>query len=275
MSDDFEQNSESKVRTHFFENQAKESSTPVTQKLHVRILLLILLAGIVYGGYQLVTYFMNLDKINAMKNVEVTLEAAEMRDGVAIVDVRIGNLNAAPVSNVSVKYNIMGPSGSTIATGVVPLGEPIPPGDVRTFRHVKLTSFEGESKHLQTEVADLKVGPKPDISSDLEGRYLELTSLKGEEAKQGFEEFVKSAPNFIPGYIFLGRLYMEEENLDKAVENFEKAVKLDDKNADAHYNLGVALSKKHDKARAEKELEAAYNLTPNDPDVQRAIQYLR
>jgi tetratricopeptide (TPR) repeat protein len=266
---------EERVRTQFFENQARESSAPVTQKLHVRILLALALCAVLFGGYSAVQFFLNMDKNNAIRNVEVNLEAAELRDNVAVVDLRITNLNASPVFDVSVAYDITGPSGASVAKGTVPLGEPIPPGDVRTFRHVKLTSFEGESKHLKTEISDLKVGEKPNISSDLEARYLELTSLKGDEAKQGFIEFVQKAPNFIPGYISLGRLYMEEQDYAKACETFSKAVQIDAKNADAHYNLGIALEKKGDKPGAQKELEAAYNLTPNDPDVQRAIQYMR
>jgi Flp pilus assembly protein TadD len=48
-----------------------------------------------------------------------------------------------------------------------------------------------------------------------------------------------------------------------AITEFKKVVALDFKNAEAHYNLGLAYSRNGENARAREELAAACRLNPN------------
>ena len=94
------------IKTDFMDRQARESATPFMQKFPVRVMAVLLAVGILYGGYNLVMYFMNLEKNQAINNVGVTLQAPDLQDGVARVDVTISNLNAVPVDHIQFKYTI-------------------------------------------------------------------------------------------------------------------------------------------------------------------------
>jgi tetratricopeptide (TPR) repeat protein len=259
------------IKTDFMDRQARESATPFMQKFPVRVMMVLLAVGILYGGYNLVMYCMNLEKNQAINNVGVTLQEPDLQDGVARVDVTISNLNAVPVDHIQFKYTINGPDGNAAATGLVAIPELIPTGASRTFRHVKLGPLQGEAARMKAELVDLKVGPKSTLPAGLDSRFTEILTLKPAESIPAFTEFVGQAPNFAPGFIGLGRAYLADGNDSKARDAFEKAVKLDPKSADAHYALGLALLGKNARATAEKEIGIAYDLAPNDPDIQKTI----
>src|SRR3982074_2887667 len=58
-------------------------------------------------------------------------------------------------------------------------------------------------------------------------------------------------------YNTLGVLYAQADRVSCAVTAFEAALKLEDPNWEAHYNLALALLRKGGRARAERELQAA------------------
>jgi TPR repeat len=261
------------IKTDFMDRVARESSTPMMQKGPVRLILVIVAIGIIFGGYSLVMFIMNMDKNAAVNNVAVNLQNPDLQDGIARVDVSISNLNPISVDHVQFKYTISGPDGTAAATGIVDIPESIPTGASRTFRHVKLGPLQGEAARMKAELVDLKMGPKSKLAAGLDSRFSEiLTTTKGPEQVTAFTEFVGQAPNFAPGFIALGRAELNEGDANKAIVDFEKATKLDPKNADAHYALGMALLDKRERAAAEKEIGAAYDLAPNDPDIQKTIQ---
>jgi tetratricopeptide (TPR) repeat protein len=64
-------------------------------------------------------------------------------------------------------------------------------------------------------------------------------------------------------YNTLGVLYAQADRVSCAVTAFETALKLDDPNWEAHYNLALALLRKGGRARAERELQAAIRQKPD------------
>jgi tetratricopeptide (TPR) repeat protein len=64
-------------------------------------------------------------------------------------------------------------------------------------------------------------------------------------------------------YNTLGVLYAQENQTSCAILAFEAALRVQDSNWEAHYNLGVALVRKGDRARAKQELRTAIQQKPD------------
>jgi len=262
------------LNTDFLERQAKASHSPIRKNIPVVAVITLIGIGIIYGAYNLVLFVANFAKIQAMKNVVVTLQKPELRDGIAMVDVTIANYNAQVIKNIGFKYNIQGPEGGSAASGKITIPDVVPVGSSRTFRHVKLGLLEGEAQRMQAELFDITLGPTLKLAPELEDQFCEAAAMKDEEAVKGFTEFVQKAPQFAPGYVGLGRAYLAIGDANKAEEALRQALKIDPSDEDAHYNLGLALEQRKDKRAAAAEFEEALKLSPDDPDVQRSLQYL-
>src|SRR5258708_9961515 len=63
-------------------------------------------------------------------------------------------------------------------------------------------------------------------------------------------------------YNTLGVLYAQEDRVSCGVAAFEAALKLEDQNWEAHYNLALALLRKGDRVRATRELQTAMQQKP-------------
>jgi tetratricopeptide (TPR) repeat protein len=259
------------LKTDFYDKQAREISKRGVP-LPLMVLGAVVLAGILFGGYQLTMYILNFDKIQAIKNVAVTLAKPELFDGVAKVDVSIQNLNPQSISAIAFRYNIIGPTGDTAASGIAHIPEMVPIGATRRFQHVTLGPLTASAARMQTELIDVKLGPKSALTADQFNQFVETAAMKDDDRLKGFTDFVKAAPNFSPGYVGLCKAYLaggEDKNAENA---FRQAVKLDAKNADAHYCLGLALLNLRQRDEAAKEIGIAYDLAPNDPDILKTIQ---
>ncbi|MBI3249777.1 MAG: tetratricopeptide repeat protein [Deltaproteobacteria bacterium] len=60
------------------------------------------------------------------------------------------------------------------------------------------------------------------------------------EARQFFEAFVQTYPENPVGVFYFGRFAFEEQQYDRAIEQFTKAVQLNETNSDFHLWLGRA-----------------------------------
>jgi tetratricopeptide (TPR) repeat protein len=60
-------------------------------------------------------------------------------------------------------------------------------------------------------------------------------------------------------------IYALELDFEEAIKEFDKAIELDPKNPDSHYNKGVALYKLHRYEEAIEEFDKAIELDPNNP----------
>lgn len=98
------------------------------------------------------------------------------------------------------------------------------------------------------------------------------------EGKRLFQEVVTSAPDFYPPYIFLGRIYLKENNPDEALAHLGKALSFErtfmrnEPNTKLlYYYLGKAYLAKGDKKRAKENFGAFISLA--DADRRLKTQY--
>src|SRR5580704_14111602 len=61
---------EEHIRTNFLENQARDADRPLFSQTPMKIILALVVAGVAFGIYQAVMFFINMDHNNAMKNVD-------------------------------------------------------------------------------------------------------------------------------------------------------------------------------------------------------------
>ncbi|HEY9720089.1 MAG TPA: tetratricopeptide repeat protein [Trichormus sp.] len=271
----FEQsdNQYNRIKTNFLDKQAEQNAASIFQSLPMQILMGIAAIGLMFVAWKVADFFLNLDKNNAVKNVLLKLEKPILRDGVAIADVRVENFNARSISKLRFRYNILGASGNTVDTGEVTIPDTVPAGDGRTFTNVKLGPLTDNSSRMQAELSDLTLGPKSDLPAAQESRFSDIAALKDDEKVEQFKQFVADNPGFVPGEIELGRAYAATNELDKAVDVLKKAVELEPKNGNTHFHLALAYQRDGHEHHAADELHKALDLLPDDPDVQRTVQY--
>ncbi|MEN2985441.1 MAG: tetratricopeptide repeat protein [Thermodesulfovibrionaceae bacterium] len=93
---------------------------------------------------------------------------------------------------------------------------------------------------------------KENSSAELHNNYgLALFYLdKYEEALQQFDRAIQLEENFCLPYINTGLIYLNRGEYEKAVEFLTKAITLDNKNSEAHYNIAVAYYRLNKKKEA-------------------------
>lgn len=261
-----------RIKTNFLAHQATETSVPITKQPLIMFLAAIIGIGAIYGLYQLVTYYVNYDKIVAMKYVEVHLQKPVQKDGMAYVSVEIDNFNPQDIKDTNFRYEISGATGNKLASGNVTIPNTVPAGDQRTFSNVPLTKLNEQATRMHADLVDLNLGPKPYMSNELVNKFIEASALKPEDAVPALTDFVKAEPEFGPGYIRLGQAMLANKDYEHAIKAFEKAIKLNSEDANAHYHLGVAYFYKPDAEAARKEFETAAKLAPDDPVIAAALK---
>jgi len=85
------------------------------------------------------------------------------------------------------------------------------------------------------------------------------------KAVESFEKAVAAYPPYDAAYDNLGATYMQLGQADKARAAFERAVQLNDKNADAERNYARLLMSGREDARAIEWLNKALTVEPQDP----------
>ncbi len=73
---------------------------------------------------------------------------------------------------------------------------------------------------------------------------------------------IESDPNNPGNFIQLGYVYFQKGEYDAAISNYKKALALDDKNYQAHYNLALAYDITDKKDRAVQEFQKAIEIAP-------------
>lgn len=100
---------------------------------------------------------------------------------------------------------------------------------------------------------------------------------KGEydQAEQSLKQAVKLNANFCPAYTNLGELYSKQNNRQKAIYYFQKAINLCPANyARPHFLMGIEYAYENDYDRACKEFAAAA-VVPNAAEADKAMDYVR
>lgn len=81
-------------------------------------------------------------------------------------------------------------------------------------------------------------------------------------AKEQLESFIEKNPENASGYILLSKINVLDNQLDKSVENLNKALSIDPQSADAYFNLAAVNYQLNKPDEAKKDYEKALELDP-------------
>ena len=103
--------------------------------------------------------------------------------------------------------------------------------------------------------------------------YIQLLILKNrlDEATKLNNAVLKSNQHDVDALVYRGQIQIRQNDANGAVDSLQQALKNDDGNAVAHYQLGIAFDMQHNEARAESEWRDAVRLRPELTDAQRAL----
>jgi len=103
--------------------------------------------------------------------------------------------------------------------------------------------------------------------------YVQLLILKNrlEEAGKLNNEVLKANTHDVDALVYRGQIQIRQTDAAGAVDSLQDALKNDNGNAVAHYQLGLAFDLQHNDARAESEWREAVRLRPDLTDAQRAL----
>lgn len=276
------------LKTSFFENQSRTSTAPgVTGKVF-QVIIIAIGIGALYGLYFLATYLLNYDNVTAKENVEVHFEKPKVKDGVAMVNVEVINLNPAPIKKMKISYRIADPTDTTLKEGVVELPGQVPAGDRRTFAETSLGDIKGVPAKLSPKLEALTYGPKPKLKDPQVDAFMKAAAVRDKDALGEYESLVDTTEDFAPAYVGLGRAYAARGDMAEALKQYDKAAEIDPMNANAHYYSAVChfymannpqMAKTADEVRAHKEkakaeIEQAYQIAPDDPEINWNQKYL-
>lgn len=263
------------IHTDFYTKTAQDAAGSAMTKLPLRIVM-VLVAGLgVYCLYLGVMWFINLDKASAMQNVSVSVMKPRDKDGIALADIEIVNLNPFPINNVVISYDISASDKNVIGNGNVTLEQKVPAGDSRMFTEVKLGAVTGKPRSMHSGLVDLQFGTAPKISPELAAQFAQAAAAKDKESQEAFESIVSQAPDFEPGFVGLGQAQAANGQYEKAVETFKKALAMDPSDANAYYGMAMAMFYDQDKDGARKAIADALRLAPDDPQIQAASKQLQ
>jgi CHAT domain-containing protein/tetratricopeptide (TPR) repeat protein len=103
-----------------------------------------------------------------------------------------------------------------------------------------------DQRPTEARITDLNYAPPPPTTRGSEPEKFDYVAL--DRAKALIQVEANEHPS-AQSHHDLGRLYLAEHEYDKAIDQFEKALELDEKNAQLHNDLGAALL---EKAKAER-----------------------
>lgn len=300
------QTGETRIKTNFLENQAKEVSDKKMSKGPIIAFAIFFLCGVSFGGYKVVEFLMNYETIAMMKNIELILDSPTTKNGQATVDIVVRNNNPFPVKNFEVSYTIDGASGNNVAKGVAKISSLVPAADERKFAAVPLGAIKGAPGKMHVDLSSADIAEKSKLPGDVQSRITDALFLKEQDSVAAFEQLAKELPDSPVVLAGLGLSYEECGLKDKAKESYAKAIAAADAEAvkagrdaasaaatnavpasantaaaganstleNAHYHLGVLLLDS-DKKQAKAQLEIASQMDPSDPAVQAELEKLK
>ncbi|MFQ5578959.1 MAG: tetratricopeptide repeat protein, partial [Anaerolineae bacterium] len=91
-----------------------------------------------------------------------------------------------------------------------------------------------------------------------------------------YDEALRDAPPYLAGHIYTvkGNIYRASGQINAAINNYETAVKINPRNAGAHYGLALGYEKRGQRVQAIAEWEAFLRLSPTGERAQTAREHL-
>lgn len=102
-----------------------------------------------------------------------------------------------------------------------------------------------------------------------------MNEKRQSDALEQFSRFVKIYPEFPQGYYNLGLILANNNQYKEAVENWEKCVSLDRKNADAYFNMAEGYKILYDNENSIKNYKKYLELKPEDKNKEAIIQKIK
>ena len=82
------------------------------------------------------------------------------------------------------------------------------------------------------------------------------------KAVKTISDILESNPRYVPGHLLLGRIYLEQDRVDKARQCFQQCLQIEPENAAAYYNLGILYERQGHLAQAFEHYQKALNNRP-------------
>lgn len=132
------------------------------------------------------------------------------------------------------------------------------------------SQLQGETQPLQQSIEVFQELSLPFVSfrnQELEKLYIQAVSLHNSqhlvEAEKHYLNFLQWVHDSFQGWLFLGKLYLQQQRFEQALDTFLTALDLDRSQAQLHLNLGITLEALGDYERAIVAYEEALDLEPN------------
>jgi len=87
-----------------------------------------------------------------------------------------------------------------------------------------------------------------------------------DKAIEDYEKAIAATPNHADSHYNLARLLAAKRDYDEAIRQYREAIRINPDDPDFHNNLGLALKNKGDFTSAESEYRAALRLNPKQAD---------
>ena len=144
-----------------------------------------------------------------------------------------------------------------------------------TYSTIKQIGVWKNSVSLWTYVIEKEPGRVPLAHTNLGNIY--ASEGQSDRAMEQYQIALRLKPNFIEAHNNLGALYASNGQLDKAIEEYQTALRLMPNFAAAHNNLGVLYKYKGQLDRAMEEYQAALRLKPDFAEAHKnmGIAYMR
>ena len=89
-----------------------------------------------------------------------------------------------------------------------------------------------------------------------------------------YNKIITEHPDYSNAYFDVGLIHLELDSLDKAYNDFDKAIKTDPLFVIAYYYRGVCSESKGDKKAAIADYQQANKMSPNLPEPKEALERL-
>ena len=99
--------------------------------------------------------------------------------------------------------------------------------------------------------------------------FLEQEDLEG--AAEQFRSALRRRADFSNAHYWLGNIFLQQNHVEQAASEFQAALRIQPSFADAHYNLGVALHRAGKTAEALEHFTVAVRLNPNHAKAQNNL----
>ncbi len=119
-----------------------------------------------------------------------------------------------------------------------------------------------ESQHQKNKEAALArwQGARAHIEADMARTQLESGELK--KAAITAQNIISNKPDYVPAYLILGQVYLEQDHLSKAKKTFDRCLQLDPTQSEAYYFQGIIHERWNQPEQAFADYQSAWQNNP-------------